>query len=563
MTQKTLLNKTAFKLFGFTMRKNLGISLLSSVFAVIFSPFIVLNWVVELYPEDSFGTTLASATPVFTVAVILLFILLLYVDFNYLYNKSASDMFHSLPVKRIELLLSKFFGAYVSALIPLTVGYIGFMIVAFHPNVKADILYICASYLYTLLMMLFCGFFTMIFIVSAGSKFDSIVSFLCVNIGFPIIVFIAYENCEDRWFGFVSDGETWMSYSTPIWYTAARMIKVNETDEKTGLFSWLMLLIVIDITIVCAVISVFLYSKRKNEKITSSYAFNFMPAIIGVLVAIISYYFLFAILENTFVIASIAGIVGALLGSAVYNVITNRGFKKIKNSLIIAAIAIVAVISANLVIEFDAFGYETYIPKLNDISKAEVTNKNEKIFIQDKVLVTTLHNEIIQARDEDYLDENLEHIEIEYIMNSGRIVRREYDVPFNVGRAQRQEIFNTYMPKVVKSEFIESPANAYSIDFFIDKKDVYGANQSKTAILTYYEMNKFVDAYCEDLKTFKLTDNYDNNVGTTAYYVASIARDDNQPYSYTFIINEDFKNTNDYIASLHLEKRDINDLQNE
>ncbi|MBQ0083181.1 MAG: hypothetical protein KBS52_00225, partial [Clostridiales bacterium] len=160
MMQKRLWNKSAFNLFLFTPRKNLGISLISSAIVLVFSPFLILQTINNYLAYEfnyyyPFKDIYEAGAPLMAFAAAGIFVLLLFINFSYLYNKSASDTFHSMPIKRRELLLSRFFGAYVSALIPLTVGYIGFAAVLAKSEVVGSFRTILTGFLYTALAMFF------------------------------------------------------------------------------------------------------------------------------------------------------------------------------------------------------------------------------------------------------------------------------------------------------------------------------------------------------------------------------------------------------------------------
>ena len=118
MTPKTSLNKIPLNIFLFTFKKNLGFSLVASILALLVSP-IYLYSVITNYVEDygkliyDFENLFITFAVLMAVAATAYMIVLFYINFNYLYNKSASDYFHALPLKRSGLLFSRFFASYI------------------------------------------------------------------------------------------------------------------------------------------------------------------------------------------------------------------------------------------------------------------------------------------------------------------------------------------------------------------------------------------------------------------------------------------------------------------
>lgn len=573
MTQRTLLNKTCLSLFGFTLRKNIGISLLSSAIVLIFSPFLLLqtvdNYLKYGFANDTydFTTIFSGGAPVLAVAACGLFILFLLIDFSYLYNKSASDAFHSMPIKRVELLASKFFGAYVCSIIPLFVGYAGFAVILINSRVIGSFATLGIGFLYTALSMILCGLFTMIFIISAGSMFDAVVSFLTVNIGLPILMELVNNYCCRMLYGLSGVGNNELvEYCTPFARSLSAIINYSQFPEYV-LFTVRSVITAVIAAAAFAFVCILLYNLRKSEKVTSAYAFPFMPVIVGIVISIMSYEILDLIFggDNDFI--SIPGVVGAVIGAVIYNAVTNRGFKKIKFSFITAAASVAIVVITLLAVQLDVLGYETYVPKSSDILRADVNYVQGTMSIEDHELVRTLHNEIIEWHAEEEKEPghyiNMESVQISYVLKSGRTVVRSYSIPLKVATKERQEIINKYLPAQINYEFLKSKSK-YLVINGTDGFTSEGVEKQFAVILTRDETQDFINAYCKDLSNTELNDKWFYTVMNKHYYVENYVlspetyRTDNYYYQY-FNVRTSFTNTKEFIDSLDIEGRNIID----
>ncbi|MBQ0083926.1 MAG: hypothetical protein KBS52_04095, partial [Clostridiales bacterium] len=423
---------------------------------------------------------------------------------------------------------------------------------------------------YTALAMIFCGVFTLIFIIAAGNIFDSVVSFLTVNIGLPIILLVIYECCRYFLFGFsgVTSSAVLIKYCTPFIYSGYSIAMFGSYPDEYSLFTFVSVIATLLITVLLAAACILLYNRRKSEKVANPYAFGFMPSIIGVIISVITY-IIFAIIFDSldFEIISFAGIIGALLGSIIYNAVTNRGFKKIKSSFIVAGVSIVLVLAVTLSISFDIFGYESYIPKTGEIAETEISYQGYDMRIDDPEIITALHKQVIESHKEGMDNEyfgDCEYIKVSYRLKSGRSVLRTYDVPMGVARAQKQKIINEYLPKTILDEFLSSKPQNFVFNGFAE----YGGKESEfSVILTRAETQSLVNAYCEDLRSAEYDANWNKESIAENYYINYLNNgemDGNASYySLDVLVRKGFTKTKEFINSIDVEKRNTIDTEME
>lgn len=521
MMQKISLNKSALNLFAFTLKKNLSFSLLASIFVFIVSPIYIYN-VIKDYLYDyskliyQFDNMLVIFATVMAVAIMLFFMALLYINFSFLYNKSASDYFHALPLKRWELLSVRFLGTYIAAVIPLTVGYIGTYIISLLDFVEANSTNIINSYLFTLLMMLLLGLFTLLFIITAGGIFDSLISLLAVNIGVPIIVAFIISLCEEHIYGFVyeSDLETSvLTYTTPFGYALIKLLMVLTGEGRffalTGgseTFSFKSLLGTIAAIIILTAVLFISFKRRRSEKLGGSYAFKFMPELIGLIVSAIGLFFFGYLFgeEPKNPMYWIMGSVGAIISAVVYSLIINRGFKKVKRAIVVGAIAAAVLICVNLGIKFDITGYRYNLPTAEKIASVKIQSGNMDIDVRNTDLAVELNRAIVNEHKDDYLGNDRTNVfTFEYTLKDGRTVTRRYSVETGIAESQKSRLIAEEYTRSILEEFNEfkkKKADSWSLSGYLYNNREYMGNFE--ANISEEKAEEFIVAYTTDLKDY-------------------------------------------------------------
>lgn len=587
MTLKTSSNKphTALNLFAFTLKKNLGFTIITSVLVLLFSPIFILNTINNYYDfEDTtrvmYNVTdeiLPAAAVILAVAAMFVAWLLQMINFNYLNQKSGSDAFHSMPITKAGLLFSRTAASYIGGVVPLTIGYIGMACIGALKYVELDYLLLGKCYLHTLLMMLFCLAFSQLFILASGCVFDSIVSFLAVNIGLPVIILLIYGLCEDTLFGYYVTDYYLATYGSPFALSAYSLIMLV-LQEKTTL-SLITYLIIIVATVGLFCINAFVYNIRKSEKAGETFAFRFMPLIISTILSFVSY-FIFGYVFDEYtgsLIYIIMGIIGATLVSLIYNVIVNRGFKRLKKAIIPIAIALVLIFGATASVQFDLMGYESYVPAICNIKKVEVFFDGDTITVTEPnnfMYVNELHNAIVKAyenyelSDEDShverFDENgelyamfdvstaLSTIEINYTLKGGKSVSRRYYVQNEELLEEKMAFVKNCFADGIKKNFMDNIGNVFTLDGEYNGKNVQ-------LNITRDEALALVDAYVLDLKSvderYLITDTY-----TNWWLNTQLVTKDGTDYRYYSMAIGDFhffENTQQVLSEMNIENRNV------
>ncbi len=507
MTQRTLSNKfcPTLNMFLFTLRKNVGFTAVATVLALILSPFYMMNLVdnqLEYFVTErmNYHEIFYPAAIILAVGATVFLVILLYINFSFLFSKSASDAFHSMPISRTKMLLSRFFASFVSSLIPVIAAYIGFVAVGCSQAVESNISVIVTAGFFTVFMMLFCGAFALLFIVTAGTAFDSIVSFCALNIGLPVIAALICSMCEDNLYGVASiDYVCAWQYTSTFAFALIKFIAYLQEPLMVNPFAWDVTVPVVLLTVAFTVISIILYRRRKSETAGTAYAYKFVPVIIGTVVSVICYFILGAIFadDRMSVTFWLPGIIGAILGAVIYNLVINRGFKKIKSVWLPILIALVFVVSMTAGIAFDVLGFEDYVPESSDIANVNVNYRGMSMNFEDIELATDLHKLI--ARDKPKIGSDSQYTEYEYMhftytLKSGKVVERRYYVPFTFATAEKSEIIKTELTRELERQFNDCDAPEFSLE------GQWGNNDYFNVTISRAEGENLIKAYVADLK---------------------------------------------------------------
>ncbi|MEE1198941.1 MAG: hypothetical protein U0K54_07350 [Acutalibacteraceae bacterium] len=587
MTLKTSSNKPniAFNLFAFTLKKNLGFTIITSVLVLLFSPIFLINTINNYYDyhdvtQDMYNFTdeiLPAAAIIIAVAAMFVVWLLQIINFNYLNQKSGSDAFHSMPITRVELLFSRTAASYLGGVIPLTLGYIGMACVGALKHVELDFLLLGKCYGHTLIMMLFCLAFSQLFILASGCTFDSIISFLAVNIGIPVIILLIYGLCENTLFGYWTTNYYLAAYGSPFALSAYSLILLA-TGKATALkFTAYLIIAVATVGLFC--LNAFIYNIRKSEKAGETFAFKFMPIVISIIISFVSYFIFGYIFDGytSSLLYVIMGVVGTVLVSLIYNVIVNRGFKKLKKAIIPIVITLVLIFGATATVQFDLIRFESYVPAICNIQRVDVHFDGDLIAVtepNDFMYVSELHNAIVKAHENNQLDIEVEHvekidqngetylvldhgtasstIEFTYNLKGGRQVNRRYYIPNKLLIEEKLAFVQNCFADGIKKNFIENLGNILTLSGEYN-------GQSVQLNVTREEALTLLDAYVKDLKNAD-QEYFTDNAREFLWLDTTLMTKDgvnNRYYSMAIGNFDSFVNTKQVLFEMNIKERNV------
>ena len=446
MTSKISLVKKhpVFSFFKFTLKKQTPLTLLVTAFTLLICPGMILRDANDdLMREYSLGYwEFATFSFIILGAAVALVCMLLLLNFNFLFNKKAGDMYNALPLTRNQLLLSRSISAFIGGFFLMTLAYAGLVLVNFLPTVEGvGAVTAINTYLFMLLSLMVLTAFCLLIGVCCGGYFDTVIAFAAINIAPVIIVAFIFGFVEESVTGLVFDYMS-LVYLTPvalIFYKIMNLPTCIERPEIVSAMNKTTALTVIGLAVFgafCLFTSIKLFGKRKSETAGEAYSFKFMPIIISLLVSMVGGFVIAVLLTGDY---SVSGgfwfffVICAILCSIAIGAITNRGFKKVKGSIISGAFA--AALMAALIISGLFIGdyAEKKIPTASSVKQVYV---GEIDFTEHKDLVVNFHKGIIECINEaDYNAEYGEFPEVlnnfcdfhfEYTLKNGSIMKRSY-----------------------------------------------------------------------------------------------------------------------------------------
>lgn len=440
MTQRALPNKfhAALNLYRLSVKRTAGITLLLTVFSLLFCPGYVI---MEINRERTYANVsnisgkivnFAEFYPLLiviaTVATTAAALLYLFINFSFLYSRSSSDFFHALPVKRGRLLFSRFAASVVPIMLPIAITYISM------------------------------GCITKLKYVTGSVTAD-------------------YSRL--------------LLHSSPFYYAFAQLFSLRKfTSARPLMFFGIKLLILAALSLAAAFL---LYNRRRSEKSGVTYAYKFLYVICLFIVGFIGAYCLGIIFSSGEYTVSfwIFAALGALLSAVTFGAISDRGFKTVKKSLITGGCSFAAMACAVIILITGGFGFASRIPKKENISSASLTlfGSDGMLEFKDPAAIIRLHEKIIENRSLKNYEGG--YIAIDYNLKNGDAVRRKYYIDYNKYK-------DLLLPLYKSDEYIESLKKEFFKD---DIYDVYVDIEYKSAngVLSAEEIRTLIAAYISDL----------------------------------------------------------------
>ena len=301
--------------------------------------------------------------------------------FAYLHSKKQMDFYHSLPVKRERLFLVRFVNGILIYAIPylISIVYVYFICTVFgvmSTRIFTDAL---LGFFWNLMGYIILYLSTIIAMVLTGKMVIAFFGIVVLNAYAPAIYGLALLLQESF---FVTMHTRSMAIEDVIFNTRwlspfsfyLGMI-ANIYDETASIP--LELLSVVLMAIVLGVIALWLYKKRPSEKADIAMSFKISEPIVRILIAIpvgiVAGLLLFAVqydLDKDFAIIwlVLGSILGAFIAHGIIESLYQGDVKKCLSHKVQMGATIVVAIITPLLFYYDVFGYDSYVPKKDDIA---------------------------------------------------------------------------------------------------------------------------------------------------------------------------------------------------
>ena len=448
----------------------------------------------------------SSASLVYLISIVFTIIYTVRI-YSYLHNKRKADLYGSLPIGRATLFIAKSVSAYLMSIIPAIffLSLISIISVCSGHSVVSEVTKlfpeICMG---TLASISFFGLIA----ICCGTMLNSVLMFIAVCVAYPLsAIFIkgTVVGCFDGFYVGIFKDSIIMNALNPL-----------AAYDGINVIYWLIF------SVVCIALGAFLAKKRKAERAQSAFAFHLPCYIIKVLVSFLAGMFLGVLFGSMNVFGGYAGFVfGFILASVpvyiIVHLILYRCFSKlIKTSIPLGALIIVSCVGVALCC-FDAFGYNSYIPKTQDIKSAGFYEANSNYQAKGSAVGKNLKDMADDITDKDTIANILEaHYQL--------VDNRNYSVK-NKFKNTWFSMFKDNVP--VFSEISKNPDYAFA----------YTLNNGNIVTRTYSSASAF-----EETENY-LTSTYNELDTSDIIYSKGYIK------AYSPLVKADYKDINTFIVS--------------
>ena len=398
-----------------------------------------------------------------------------FTGYQYLHSSVKLDFYHSLSIKRNRLFFVQYSSgaiiyiipAFVCLLLNLAVGGVNGILTG---NVAALALKaFLVHFLYYLLI-----YATAILAMMMTGKIVVAILALGVFMSYALIISLLSTALMSRFFSTtLGEGqlmESWTAYLSPFTFCFYVEGKLSGTSASVG-SKWLCLGILLALIVVLTGLCLRLYGIRRTEAANHSMAFQKTEGVIKVLlvvpISICAGFYVSMMVSTHPTIWLIAGtLFGVVILSALMEFIYHMDIREVfhhKGQMLFSAVLAAGVI---LAFRYDVFGYDTYLPKKEDVSamaiqyepvngnysyKTVVTGNGTSTYygekygldeseVKDFDLIYELAKEGVQQVKEE--KQNGVRIAVKYELKSGRSVYRAYFLPKETIDEQMAQVYN-------------------------------------------------------------------------------------------------------------------------
>ena len=493
---------------------------------------------------DTFKGFINIDNAILAFIFVALSLLVAFSGFAYLYSKKKADLYHSLPVKRETLFLIKTINSILIVLVPYIVCVlISLLMISANVSDAGLALEVFKSIIEWSLLFLLNYFVAVLAVMLTGNMLIGVLACGFFYFYFPFFAMMIQWYQGTFFYTYYSSG---FVVNKLLPNMSSLFIIFNE--GKLGIMP--RVLIALTVSVLLSVLNLLLYKKRASESAGKSIAFNIIKLPVKFMTVIFIGMFMYIMVYEMMDASAYWGIFGAVVGVIITHstmeIIYNQDFKKIFAKKVEMGICVLISLLLVAVFEWDVFGYDRYVPNINDIQSAAVVSdlledndsqyyykmkiwRNtsspdtattepagsdtkesyflKKIDIEDKDAVLKLARICISKGTQEYDpyidgDEFSRRVIVSYKLKSGLSVQRVYYINYSSIAAQLAAIYNKEgFKKAMYPILSEDSKNIVSVDYngigFDDKHIVFDDEAVKAQL---------IDTYKKELMNLKLED---------------------------------------------------------
>lgn len=460
--------------------------------------------------------------PIVLLTIFVLPVLVSILLFKYTNEEKSSSFIHGLPISKRKLYITNILTGIVMYVIPFLVNLIIILLLNLGEMGKylqfADIMKwfgVCMLY-----NTIFFAFATFIGTFCASKISHGILTYILMYAPVGVLV-LTSEITENILYGFKGLSSNFEEF------TKLPFIKIIEDFREMSSyyldqaikFETSTIIIYIISIIVMLVLGYFIYKKRKLEITKEFIAFkgirSFIKYAATFLVNLLSYMYFYDVIGKHNIRTLLASFVITLIAYLIIEMILKKTYKVFKSIIGFIIYAVVITITF-VILNTGAFGYETRIPKAEDVEEVSFGMRNETINFKEKQNIENIidfQQKLVDEKKKGYTEYTLE-----YKLKDGRKITRKYDINNSLYKEELNKILtsNEYYEEKIKQ--IEDVQKIKRITINISYKEQYS---TKTVRIKESDMSDFIENLIKDIKNRKATIN-DNE------YVSEVTRKNNK-----------------------------------
>lgn len=616
MITATSCSKNKFKnIYLGTIRRHMGMSVFYLVLMLALFPLLYLLQILSLPDQEAFqverinpewyfyghGGVYTGVTG-FTITMLCIIVPILFgtMIFSYLHNKRATDVFHSLPVRREKLFSANYLAGLTIINLPIVLAFLLVISIGaankwvyqgmFYPGKMVQEMVcwmVIASVIYTI---------TCFTSIVSGTSFDSAILSLALCVVVPVILLTVRMTMEGMLLGFAGFQENslmdWgnIALFTPFAPMIFHMSAGIDSDPSASYTSSLSrpdytekMLARSNIAILCwlltavvlLLVTIHLYKKRKSEMAgransrtpltkTIQYAVTFVCAVIFGMI-------LWAVFDESLAMNLLGVVVGGGIAFTAYEAVLSRGFRTFPKAFLHMGISVGVAGVFILIMGTGGLGFEGRIPDTGDIQSVKINYygrytmayENELPYNERGVVLTEpesiemvrnfhqeAYRELSQPDLGDWQRSAFDSPTITYLLKNGKVLVRSY---YAVG----EETFSLLGGLEEKQEFKRQTNPAYILQAgqvpYIILHDPLNSGESSGQIwLTKENQEQLLEALRKDADKETLKD-LQAGAKAVGYLTLGVPRE-KSPYQWRgvpdILLTEEYTATMEFLGEL-------------
>lgn len=456
--------------------------------------------------------------PIVLLTIFVLPVLVSILLFKYTNEEKSSSFIHGLPISKRKLYITNILTGIVMYVIPFLINLIIIILLNIGEMGKylqfADIMKwfgVCMLY-----NTIFFAFATFIGTFCASKISHGILTYILMYapIGGLAIASIIMESALFGFKGLSNNLEEFRGWP---------FIKIIEDFREMGSyylsqtikFETSTIIIYIASIIVMLVLGYFIYKKRKLEITKEFIAFkgirSFVKYVATFLVNLLSYMYFCDVFEENKIVTLLASFIITLIAYLIIEMILKKTYKVFKSIIGFIVYAVIVTIGF-VILNTGAFGYETRIPKAEDVQEVDFSLSSDTINFREKQNIENVidfQQKLINEKKKGYTEYTLE-----YKLKNGRKITRKYNINNSLYKEELNKILTSDEYYDGKIRQIQDAKKIKRITININYKEQYS---TKAITVKDEDKEEFLENIIKDIKNRKATIN-DNE------YVSEIAR---------------------------------------